>query len=852
VISIIVSTMLFAIIFPFFLTRTHLCANPGTAIREEPAVSLLSRSTLTLFWTVTTLACAATAGAAILIVNSAADDTTAGNGLVTLREAVAAANADSATDLGQTGSGADSIVFDPSLAGATIDLSIAGDSTLGPSALAITSEVAIDGTAAPLLTISRNSGLARLRLFYVSSGGTLQLKNITLANGVARGFEGGATHRGGTGGGGAGLGGAIFNEGALEIVQSTLVSNQAIGGSGGPESTIFDTYPRGGSGGGGLAGAGGAPTGPASAFDTGGAGGAGGGAAGGNGGDSTCTAGGNGGFGGGGGGGGGCANNPACAAGSGGFGGGGGGGGGGQTGQPAGAGASSGFGGGNGGNGTSSGAITAPGGGGGGGGGMGGAVFNHAGTVTVINSTFSANSAQAGAGGRNGASGQGLGGGIFNRNGTLTVLAATFSDNAAAEGGGAIYNLGDGGTATTTIDGAILANSVSTTDLQGATRADGAQTAAGSQNLIEFQSGFSGSITSTADPQLGALADNDGATRTHLPTLTSPAVDASTLGTPAVDQRGTSRPQGANRDIGAVEIVHNQPPVAVCVDVTVSADASCHGQVEPSDVGGSSSDPDGDPLTLQLSPAGPYNLGATPVTMTATDDGGLSASCPATVTVIDATPPVITCPPSLVLECPANTLPPATGLAGATDNCSTPAIRFADVTVHNCGGTITLTRTWTATDEAGNSSSCVQTVQTVDTKPPTVIPGQNNSMCLWPPNGKYVFVENVTAAVQIVDACDAAPVASTISCVSSQCDDAPCPEHPGQNGDGSTTNDCYYDRDLDRLAVRSERAGTDPAGRTYSVVMTAVDGCGNKSAPVVVFSVRVPHDLDPADQCVKP
>jgi hypothetical protein len=67
------------------------------------------------------LACvlsAFTANAATLTVNSAADDTTSGNGLVTLREAVAAANADGSTDLGQTGSGADSIVFAPSLTGA--------------------------------------------------------------------------------------------------------------------------------------------------------------------------------------------------------------------------------------------------------------------------------------------------------------------------------------------------------------------------------------------------------------------------------------------------------------------------------------------------------------------------------------------------------------------------------------------------------------------------------------------------------------------------------------------------------------------------------------------------------------
>ena len=53
----------------------------------------------------------------VLTVNSLADDTTAGDGLVTLREAIGAANTDTATDLGQAGAGVDEIVFAPGLAG---------------------------------------------------------------------------------------------------------------------------------------------------------------------------------------------------------------------------------------------------------------------------------------------------------------------------------------------------------------------------------------------------------------------------------------------------------------------------------------------------------------------------------------------------------------------------------------------------------------------------------------------------------------------------------------------------------------------------------------------------------------
>jgi hypothetical protein len=324
------------------------------------------------------------------------------------------------------------------------------------------------------------------------------------------------------------------------------------------------------------------------------------------------------------------------------------------------------------------------------------------------------------------------------------------------------------------------------------------------------------------------------------------------LASPATDQRGVTRPQGAANDIGSVEFVFNQPPVAVCTDVTVHADAACLGHAVAADVDGGSFDPDGDPLTLEISPAGPFPLGDTVVELTVTDDGDLSDTCTATVTVIDVTPPVVACPPDAVLECPADTSPAATGFATADDNCSVDSIVFADVSVPGCGGTVTITRTWTATDGSGNQAACVQTVQTIDTVPPVVIPGPDNAVCLWPPNHKYVHVADVTAAVAIVDACDPAPFAAEIACASDQCDNAPCPEHPGENGDGNTVNDCVYDLGLDKLSMRSERAGTDPEGRTYSLSVTAEDACGNIADPVVTFTGHVPHDQSPGMQCLRP
>src|SRR5437868_3782027 len=80
-----------------------------------------------------------------LVVNSVADDTTPGNNLVTLREAITAANNDTTTDTGQTSSGADTINFN---LGAGAHVIILG------AALNLSKNLDIIGPGADLLTVS--------------------------------------------------------------------------------------------------------------------------------------------------------------------------------------------------------------------------------------------------------------------------------------------------------------------------------------------------------------------------------------------------------------------------------------------------------------------------------------------------------------------------------------------------------------------------------------------------------------------------------------------------------------------------------------------------------------------------
>jgi hypothetical protein len=123
----------------------------------------------------------------------------------------------------------------------------------------------------------------------------------------------------------------------------------------------------------------------------------------------------------------------------------------------------------------------------------------------------------------------------------------------------------------------------------------------------------------------------------------------------------------------------NRPPVARCQNVTVAAGSSCTASAS---INNGSSDPDGDPITFTQSPAGPYPLGNTPVTLTVTDSKGAKSYCTGTVTVNDTTPPMITSAsanPSLLW--PANhKMVDVTVNYSATDNCGQKACSISSVT----------------------------------------------------------------------------------------------------------------------------------------------------------------------------
>ncbi len=142
-----------------------------------------------------------------------------------LREAVAFANTQSAPQ---------TITFDPSLAGQTIELSLVGDSSFGsPSALRIDKEITLLGlTSGPGITITRAASAPAMRLFRIwSKPAKLTLEDLSLTNGSSD--FGGAVYVNGsfvarrcafTGNSGSFRGGAIYVQASSEIPDATLVN----------------------------------------------------------------------------------------------------------------------------------------------------------------------------------------------------------------------------------------------------------------------------------------------------------------------------------------------------------------------------------------------------------------------------------------------------------------------------------------------------------------------------------------------------------------------------------------------------------------------------------------------------
>ena len=231
-----------------------------------------------------------------------------------------------------------------------------------------------------------------------------------------------------------------------------------------------------------------------------------------------------------------------------------------------------------------------------------------------------------------------------------------------------------------------------------------------------------GEVVPVADTALVTnLQDNSGETP-----IVAFVEDVSNNATPEV----ITRTYSITDDCGNVTNVTQQitrmpspPPTAMCQDIDVILDATGNATITAEQIDNGSSACSG-AVTLSASQTEftCSSVGVNTVTLTVTDVSGQTATCDATVTVIDDINPEALCQPVTIYLDAAGvaTLAPSDIDNGSNDICGIKSLEV-DKDTFSCTDLGTNTVTLTVTDNSDNVSTCTAEVTVVDNIPPTAI-----------------------------------------------------------------------------------------------------------------------------------
>lgn len=138
----------------------------------------------------------------------------------------------------------------------------------------------------------------------------------------------------------------------------------------------------------------------------------------------------------------------------------------------------------------------------------------------------------------------------------------------------------------------------------------------------------------------------------------------------------------------------------------------------------------GDPIIYDCD-----DIGINNIILQVEDAGGNTSICTRSIIIQENLPPVLTTPMDVDIDCSASFSTADTGMATATDNCDTDVdVTSADVDrmgPFGCDTIRVIERTWTATDDAGNSVSQTQTIYLLDeTGPSFTVPAAITVACI--------------------------------------------------------------------------------------------------------------------------
>ncbi len=242
-----------------------------------------------------------------------------------------------------------------------------------------------------------------------------------------------------------------------------------------------------------------------------------------------------------------------------------------------------------------------------------------------------------------------------------------------------------------------------------------------------------------------------------------------------------------------VTVIDNEPPKITCPP---GFSVQCVGDVPPCNPDNATASDNCGPVVVTCDQGplvgGPCG-GTVTNTYTAIDNCGLTATCTQVITVNDTILPEITCPDDFSVQCVGDVPPCNPDDAKATDNCGPVVVTCVQGPLVGgaCGGTVT--NTYTATDECGNTDTCTQVITVNDTIAPEIT----------------------------------CPADFTVECLG---DVPPC-----NPADATATDNC--DDLVEITCVQGPLVG-GPCGGTVTNTYTASDDCGNKDICTQVITVN--------------
>ncbi len=268
------------------------------------------------------------------------------------------------------------------------------------------------------------------------------------------------------------------------------------------------------------------------------------------------------------------------------------------------------------------------------------------------------------------------------------------------------------------------------------------------------------------------------------------------------------------------------------------------------------------------------------------DAAGNYGECMVEVTVQDKLPPLIVCPTDITIDCEAD--PNDTNVTGAAATATDPCgatISFTDnYTFMSECAVGTITRTWSATDPAGNTSTCDQTITVEDTTSPIYyFFGDTSLVCesLTDTFGEPIISDNcglyytgfqdlvivdepcflkVQRTWIIQDACTSAEVSQNMTILIDR--DEVAPSFSG--APTLITISCtdaipdpiaptiYDECDNDLVIEMTEATGAGTCGDNTAIIRTwtATDDCGNVGT--FIQTVDIIDDVDPVFMSIPP